>query len=292
MSVRAQAVAGVAVAATGAAGVAGKLHWVAAFAYPIVWWGLLCAIDAWNAARWGQSPMRRDWRHFFGVTIPLSALFWLLFEYLNLAYPQWSYRGHLPGTATQVVFGFVSFATVIPIMVELQWLVGGPATGWGVTARTRERLRRARAGSIAAGVAFAALPVVSDQFWLNQAAWIAPAMAAIPFAADEKGLPLERLSKSAVFAGLAGGLLWEAINYWALTKWVYTIHPDWYRLFEMPLAGYLGFVPFAFSALAVYAVHLRVRPRAAVVAALYAGALAAMYGLVWLYRGTGLWVDA
>ena len=43
-------------------------------------------------------------------------------------------------------------------------------------------------------------------------------------------------------AGLVCGLLWECWNYWAYTKWVYTVPvPPDIKLFEMPLAGYLGF---------------------------------------------------
>jgi hypothetical protein len=55
----------------------------------------------------------------------------------------------------------------------------------------------------------------------------------------------------------------------------------------MPLLGYLGFVPFAFSTLALYVLLLRVRPRAPTVAALWVAAAAAMLVLtvVWAERG-------
>ena len=44
------------------------------------------------------------------------------------------------------------------------------------------------------------------------------------------------------------GVLWEFWNYWAETKWLYTVPlPEWLRiqLFEMPVIGFLGFPPFA-----------------------------------------------
>jgi hypothetical protein len=62
-------------------------------------------------------------------------------------------------------------------------------------------------------------------------------------------------------AGLVCGVLWELWNYWALAKWRYVGVPVFpsIRLFEMPLAGYLGFLPFALEVFAMY--HL-VRPLA------------------------------
>jgi hypothetical protein len=51
---------------------------------------------------------------------------------------------------------------------------------------------------------------------------------------------------SLFLSGIICGFLWEFWNYWALTKWVYTLpfleNP---KIFEMPLAGFLGFLPFA-----------------------------------------------
>jgi hypothetical protein len=62
-------------------------------------------------------------------------------------------------------------------------------------------------------------------------------------------------------AGLVCAFLWEFWNYWALAKWRYVGVPVFpsIRLFEMPLAAYLGFPPFALEVFAMY--HL-VRPLA------------------------------
>jgi hypothetical protein len=49
-----------------------------------------------------------------------------------------------------------------------------------------------------------------------------------------------------LLAGLVCGVLWESWNYWARTKWVYTVPGfEELKVFEMPLAGFLGFPPFA-----------------------------------------------
>jgi hypothetical protein len=41
-------------------------------------------------------------------------------------------------------------------------------------------------------------------------------------------------------------VLWEFWNYWSGAKWVYAIpFFNFWKVFEMPLLGYLGFMPFA-----------------------------------------------
>jgi hypothetical protein len=49
-----------------------------------------------------------------------------------------------------------------------------------------------------------------------------------------------------MLAGLVCGVLWEFWNYWSGAKWIYAIpFFNYWRVFEMPLVGYLGFMPFA-----------------------------------------------
>jgi hypothetical protein len=51
---------------------------------------------------------------------------------------------------------------------------------------------------------------------------------------------------SSLLSGLACGLLWEAWNYWAISKWVYSVpFFESFKIFEMPALGYFGFVFFA-----------------------------------------------
>jgi len=61
-------------------------------------------------------------------------------------------------------------------------------------------------------------------------------------------------------SGLLCGYLWEFWNYWANTKWHYTVPILGHiKLFEMPVLGYLGFIPFAWE---LYAMVALVYPRA------------------------------
>jgi hypothetical protein len=58
---------------------------------------------------------------------------------------------------------------------------------------------------------------------------------------------------SLIVSGAICGLLWEFWNFWAGTKWHY--HVPYFpnvKLFEMPVMGYLGFLPFAAECYLMY----------------------------------------
>jgi hypothetical protein len=58
---------------------------------------------------------------------------------------------------------------------------------------------------------------------------------------------------SLMLGGLFCGFLWEFWNYWAGSKWLYTLpfFGNW-RVFEMPILGFLGFLPFALECWILY----------------------------------------
>jgi hypothetical protein len=63
-----------------------------------------------------------------------------------------------------------------------------------------------------------------------------------------------RLAGLALLAsGALCGVLWEFWNYWALTRWTYSVpYVSHLKVFEMPALGYLGFPPFALECYAMY----------------------------------------
>jgi hypothetical protein len=51
---------------------------------------------------------------------------------------------------------------------------------------------------------------------------------------------------SLALGGLVCGFFWEMWNYYSFPKWIYHIHGvAFLRIFEMPLLGYGGYIPFA-----------------------------------------------
>jgi hypothetical protein len=56
-----------------------------------------------------------------------------------------------------------------------------------------------------------------------------------------------------ILGGFICGFLWEFWNYWARSKWIYTVPilPE-VKIFEMPVLGFFGFPAFALECFAMY----------------------------------------
>jgi len=116
-------------------------------------------------------------------------------------------------------------------------------------------------GVMALGAACAVLPLIVVSPWLVPLVWIAYVLLLEPVN-HLRGAPswLTALTRgdasllvSLLASGLVCGLLWEFWNYWALTRWTYTVpYAGDVKLFEMPMLGYLGFPPFALECFALY----------------------------------------
>jgi hypothetical protein len=279
--------AGAVIWGIGLAAMAGLIPPLANYTYPIVWWGLLPIVDTYNYRRHRLSLWRGQARQFLLITIPVSVLFWLLFEALNLAAPQWRYKGGIGILHAQVLFGFIAFATVIPIMVEAYWVVGGPfclPDPFGAV------FRKWRGAAITIGVILAAIPFVNRVFWFNQGMWLAPGLVLLPFANSPPCSRARRFAAAIASSGLIAGFFWEMLNYWARTHWEYLILPTTPHLFQMPLLGYTGFIPFALTSMVVYEQQARWRARVVTSVLLYAAAVGALYLLTIVYINRGLWV--
>jgi hypothetical protein len=65
-----------------------------------------------------------------------------------------------------------------------------------------------------------------------------------------------------LLAGLVCGGLWETWNFWAGSKWYYTVpFVGTVKLFEMPVLGFLGFPPFALECAVLVAAWNLLRER-------------------------------
>src|SRR5262249_1954367 len=150
----------------------------------------------------------------FALLALWSAAFWLAFEVANLRLQNWYYVG-LPRREVERAVGFlVSFATVLPGILETQALLAS----YGLLERTRRAprvlTRRARAISIALGIACAVLPLCIPRYTFPLIWGVVPLVAEPWLAArGERGLWTElALGRPArmlqlVAAGLACGLL-------------------------------------------------------------------------------------
>jgi hypothetical protein len=232
---------------------------------PIAWTGYIMLVDGLIWRRRGESPLRNDRAEvvFLAlVSIPLWAIFE---EYNKHALSNWHYVG-LPGTLLIRDIGYLwAFATIWPAIFETAELVGALRDRRAPDYRRLDP-RRIPLGplgwvSVMAGALMLAIPIVHPSPWLAGPVWVGFIFLLDPLNAANGGESLRgdlraghrgRLMNLLV-AGLVCGVLWECWNYWAHTKWIYTVPvPPHVKIFEMPLAGYLGFPAFAVECFTMY----------------------------------------
>jgi len=240
------------------AGLATLVEPIPTWYYHLAWWSYIVAADDLNHRISGRSLLRDRPRHFAWLAF-VSVLWWTLFELLNLRLGNWYYVMSLPSRGVRWSAGAVAFASVLPGILETLELFEN--RGWPLSVRVRP-LRWSRAKEhvmVAMGLAFFALPLAwPDVFfpltWGSFVFLLEPwnrRWARRSFLRDlETGEAAPFLRT--LTAGLVCGALWEAWNFWARTKWVYTVPVfERLKLFEMPLAGFLGFPPFAVECVVV-----------------------------------------
>jgi len=210
--------------------------------FPLAWSGVLVALD--GLARWrrGASPLRTpgDW----AATAAASILAWDLFELVNLRLRNWWYVGVPPDFWEGSAFAAVSFGTVLPaVRLGLAQIEAPPV----VVAPERRGLKAA------AGLAMLLVLLAWPRLTFPLA-WIFlwPIGEALAGA---------RVRLEVMALGLPLGLVWESLNWRCARGWIYTVpFLDRPKLFEMPLPGYLGYLPFALECAAALAVLDRLRP--------------------------------
>jgi hypothetical protein len=226
--------------------------------YQLAWWSYILAADGLNRRLSGTSLIRDRPREFLWLA-GLSVAWWCVFELINLRLGNWYYVMNHATEPARWASGIAAFATVLPGIVEtleLAWNVG-----WLRSVRTRKVRWTGRGDAVCVGlgILFFALPLLwPERFfhltWGSFALLLEPwnrRHARASFLRDLEAGEAGPLLRT-LLAGLVCGLLWELWNYWARTKWVYTV-PGFEdgKLFEMPLLGFMGFPPFAVECLVV-----------------------------------------
>ncbi len=202
----------------------------------------------------------------FAALFPLSALFWWFFEYLNRFVANWRYTGIGDfGALEYTLFATLAFSTVLPAVASTaEWLGTFPKLD---AAFARWCPLRVPVPKLAAAmvlglttVSLAALGVFRETVY--PLVWISPALVIICLQAlGNRTTVLAPLATgdwrgvaSWSSAALLCGFFWEMWNYGSLARWEYSIpHVDRFRIFEMPLLGYAGYLPFGIECAAIAA---------------------------------------
>ncbi|MFQ5927016.1 MAG: hypothetical protein ACE5MH_06230 [Terriglobia bacterium] len=230
---------------------------------PLAWTGYILAVDAAIYSLRGRSLLRTTPKEFTLMAL-WSIPIWVLFEAYNLHLANWRYLEIPESLAAQFVGYVWSYATVVPALLEtaeflaaLGFFTNATARGWGWFLRYRRSL-------LVAGALGVVVPLLVPQrlaTYLFALVWIGFIFLLEPinYARGNDSLlrDLEANRGTRLYAlllsGLLCGLLWEFWNYWAETRWLYVFPMlRQAKIFEMPLAGYLGFPPFAIECFALY----------------------------------------
>lgn len=227
--------------------------------YCFAWWSYILFIDAIIYRLKGNSLFVNRRKEFF-LMIPWSVFIWLVFEAANLSLENWYYI-NLPHSTLERWLGYaVAYGTVLPgIFLTMELL---ETLGLFKTSSIKKTLisQGIHQVLIAMGTLCIVSSIVIPQHFFSLI-WVGFIFLIEPFLYRfggrsllkdlEEGNP--RKIYLLLIAGLICGLLWEFWNFWALSKWVYTV-PFFEKMrgFEMPLLGFLGFPPFAVQVYVMY----------------------------------------
>lgn len=227
-----------------------------------LWLCFILVINALSYRRKGHCLML-DRPLFFLMLFPLSAAFWWFFEYLNRFVENWSYVLVPMDAWSYFLRATPPFSTVLAAVLSTrEWVEG---TAWvRVGFRDWVRIKLPRPGVwagftlIAAGLGLLGIGVYPN--YLFCLLWVSPLMIllAMQVIFGEKNLFSDipkgdwRLVISSGAAALFCGWFWEMWNFFSLARWTYAIpYVDRFRLFEMPVLGYAGYLPFGLECTAV-----------------------------------------
>lgn len=231
------------------------------FTFFPLWLGFIVTVNALTQRRRGSCLLTRSPGRWLGL-FATSAFFWWGFEWLNRFVQNWHYLGveHF-GPVGYAWNATLCFSTVLPAVAAVaEWL--DTHAGWrrrvatGPAWRWWERRRVAVALWSAGALALVLTGMFPRGFY--PALWSAPLLLAAGAGALAGGdgvwsdVARGRWGEAITWmaAALVCGFFWEMWNVHSAAKWIYTVPGvERWRIFEMPLLGYSGYLPFGLECL-------------------------------------------
>jgi hypothetical protein len=226
------------------------------FTFTPIWVGYILVVNGLTNQRTGHCILRDRPSCLLGL-FALSAVFWWYFEYLNRFVQNWHYIGIGNLSRLQYfLFASLPFSTVLPAVLSTKELLSAmPRVSAGLNDFIKIRINHTRMiawSSLSTfSVSLAAIGIWPD--YLFPLLWVSPLFMITSFQALR--------GEKTIFAGLATGnwrsiylfavsaiicgFFWELWNYHSFAKWIYTIpFVGSFKVFEMPILGYAGYLPF------------------------------------------------
>ena len=237
-----------------------KIEPFASWYFPIIWFGYIFLIDAIIYKLKGHSLIMSRKEQFLKALI-LSALIWWLFEVINLRLGNWHYGSLNLFSLRTLVKATISFATVLPAIIETYELVKTFNLFNKVKLKEHHNIRHGFLHLMTfIGILMIALTLLWPKYFFPLI-WFAFFFILDPINYLHSQPSIIGYWKNGnykiplmlIVAGIIMGVLWEFWNYYAVVKWYYEItFVGFFNIFEMPILGYLGYGPFAFELFAMY----------------------------------------
>ncbi|MBT3193450.1 MAG: hypothetical protein HN341_12945 [Verrucomicrobia bacterium] len=221
-----------------------------------LWIGYIVVVSALTQKRKGSCLLTAQPIRML-ILFATSALFWWYFEYLNRFVQNWFYFGVESFSPSRYFwFATLPFATVLPaVLATEEWLSTFPKLDIGLDQWHRISIRnpkRLAAGWLLAGsLSLMAIGLIPNL--LYPLLWISP-LIMITAGQAIAGAPtiFTRLRDGnwqglyrAAIAALICGFFWEMWNSHSAAGWTYAVpYVGRFKLFEMPILGFAGYLPF------------------------------------------------
>ncbi len=232
------------------------LSWLRPYYFAPLWLGFIIFINAITFTKKGTCVMVSN-KFRFLMLFPISTIFWWYFEFLNRFVQNWHYIGVESFSSTEYVFiASISFSTVLPAIIsvfeflkETINLKGAFGNFYRLQIKNSKLLAGLFLISSALGMFF--LGIYPDV--LFPLLWLSPLIILISFQVLSN---VETIFSKISYgdwedivafslSGLFCGFFWEMWNFYSYPKWIYLIpYVSHFKIFEMPLLGYAGYLPF------------------------------------------------
>lgn len=197
----------------------------------------------------------------FLLWIPLSISIWLIFEALNFRLECWQYINYSAPVWLRWFQYALRYAAILPALFTITALLDKMGLFLGLqSVKPLPNPEKCVAPFVGLGTLCVLLPLFWPGYFFPLI-WIGFIFLLEPVNYFQGQISLLRRWREGsvrllcllLLAGLINGFFWELWNFWAGSKWFYTLpFPGQIKLFEMPVPGYLGF---AFLALELFIIY-------------------------------------
>ncbi len=226
-----------------------------------LWLGYALSVDGFVFLKKGTSLIHRSLKKFIMLFV-ISAPTWWLFELLNSFTGNWHYAGRGYFTDLQYfLLASLSFSTVMPAVFGTAELVSCFGFIKKIKLKKDLHINSSTVNKYFLSGWLMLMMIILLPKYFYYLIWAALYFIIDPINYKLKNRSLIRYAQAVdwrPFISLSAGCLvcgffWEMWNFYSYPKWVYTLpFINFAHVFEMPLPGYIGYIPFSFELFAIY----------------------------------------